>query len=1624
MRRFVILAILALTTSGVLFGQMVPNLENGFKAFGSYDGSKVDTVNLLNRNLTLMIPVLNYPQRGALTHNYYLIYNAKKWMVSEYCDPKTDVCKSKWLTSPPTAGLGGSGVALLSDGDFSSGRAKFGSTVTVTSVIDWTGSSHTFGMSDANPLYPGYYTYRTADGSGYTYSQLCQPPSGANCTSYERAKTGTLLSSTVLPSTVEDTNGNLITNPSGAPTYDTIGRPLKPSWTSPSSDATGCRGPRTPTSYSILTIPGINSGAQIKICSVAITLKTNFQQLDELFQPITENHGVTDGFMQSFIIYDGNSWTTSPQWIFEYADNADGTNYGDLTKITFPTGATISYQWATDSLCNNAGPGNTPVGRSLVSRTTDANDGSGPQVWTYSANGKVTDPLLNDTVHVFDFIGGGGCGYQYEVKTQWYSGSQSTGTLLKTVLTQYRSTTTTLADMSNSRLIAAILPSVVTTQWPNGKQSKVETDYVDTDGVTGTTNVYDVVGTSYRVPIGNVIETREYNFQSGGTYTLARRTHYTYLPFQNSNYFNRNLLDRVSSVSVYDGSGALKSQTNYAYDASALQPSGVSATYLDGSIGSYRGNQTSSSRWVSGSSYLTTSTSYYNSGMPYQVTDPGGHTTTYTYSTTYQGAYVTQTQKPDTHSPNLAHHVVSGTYDFNTGLLTGFTDENQQSSSYGYDIFGRMQSASYPDRGSVNFTYPDFVTVTRKKAIDSSHTYPLLEQAQFDGFGRAVRRATANDGAGNSWNQKDTCYSANGWVSFTSYPYQSSSVNSARDCTGATNPGDKYSYDGMGRVTSILHSDGSSIATSYTGAAVLTVDEGNGTTQVSRVAQSDALGRLVSLCEGSAANGPGNPTLMGFGATPAACGQDIALTGYLTTYQYDPLGNLLSSSQGGYTTRTFDYDGVSRLIDSTNPESGYVSYTYWPDSMVNTRTRPLPNQTATDTSHQVTTTYTYDELHRERGVSYNKGSTPSTTFNYDETTVAGHATTYGIGHLTSESTGNTGEYFWNFDKMGRVQGRSQCVPSTSNPNACGTNYDFTYTFDYLGNELTASLPTGVTLTSAYDQAARLSSVTSSLSDPNHPASLLGNVAYGPFGILTATVGSIYGEQRSYTTRGWLWAVSDTAPSRTDSYSFSIPETGGFAPDGNILQVTDNVNGNWTYTYDSFNRLSTAVTNTGPGCSYKYDRFGNRWQQNPYSGTCLTSNLTFTMNAGADNNNRMDGSNLYDAPGNLVHDPNNGSNYAYDNENRLATVGTYSYVYDGEGRRVAKLNGNSVASEYLFDNAGAQQIEMDGSGNVAHTNVFAGGKLLATYRNDGQTYLHFSDWLGTRRLQVSFSGQVEPLRCSNFPFGDNQICVGPDATEHHFTGKERDTESGLDNFVKRYFGSSLGRFMTPDPVGIMKQKLIDPQQWNMYSYARNNPLRFTDPTGKYVCDSNKYKTQCAQIKEGYDAAQKALAAAKPKSEQAKQLKSALDFLGAPGKANGVVVTFGGLDKGTNAQTHTETTTDLLGKSHTTTEIKFDLQQLDFKVRLTSGHPLEPLGNDTGAVLVHEGTHGRDDVAQGHDPESRAEALTTERNAYRNEGYVYDLLGVPSYVNPSLTAPGANRDEVIEKLANASADASGW
>jgi RHS repeat-associated protein len=79
-----------------------------------------------------------------------------------------------------------------------------------------------------------------------------------------------------------------------------------------------------------------------------------------------------------------------------------------------------------------------------------------------------------------------------------------------------------------------------------------------------------------------------------------------------------------------------------------------------------------------------------------------------------------------------------------------------------------------------------------------------------------------------------------------------------------------------------------------------------------------------------------------------------------------------------------------------------------------------------------------------------------------------------------------------------------------------------------------------------------------------------------------------------------------------------------------------------------------------------------------------------------------------------------------------------------------------------------------------------------------------------------------------------------------TGKERDSESGLDNFGARYYSSSLGRFLSPDwsavPSPVPYGDFSDPQSLNLYGYVRNNPLNHVDADGHCCEDEVKFLGQ--------------------------------------------------------------------------------------------------------------------------------------------------------------------------------------
>jgi RHS repeat-associated protein len=336
---------------------------------------------------------------------------------------------------------------------------------------------------------------------------------------------------------------------------------------------------------------------------------------------------------------------------------------------------------------------------------------------------------------------------------------------------------------------------------------------------------------------------------------------------------------------------------------------------------------------------------------------------------------------------------------------------------------------------------------------------------------------------------------------------------------------------------------------------------------------------------------------------------------------------------------------------------------------------------------------------------------------------------------------------------------------------------------------------------------------------------------------------------------------------------------GYDAAGNVVGFTDTAMGNWGFSYDSLNRLAGGATsqagNTKPNYCWSYDPFGNRAQQE-------ASSLTFVAGSGGLNTctpqssasvstdiasfngyNQITSTNArgatvtpqYDGRGNVTTDGLD--TYLYDAEGRICAsksqpvpgvTAMTGYAYDADGQRVGKgpitvwscdlsTNGYQTGSDFVLGASGEQLTELSSAGGsglvVQHTNIFAAGALIGTYDPDG---LHFyiTDWLGSRRAQTDYEGVLEAT-CTNLPYGDALQCSNSleAPTERHFTGKERDSESGNDYFTARYYGSSMGRFLSPDDVIITPERLTNPQQLNLYAYVANNPLRYIDPTGEIL-----------------------------------------------------------------------------------------------------------------------------------------------------------------------------------------------
>ena len=178
-------------------------------------------------------------------------------------------------------------------------------------------------------------------------------------------------------------------------------------------------------------------------------------------------------------------------------------------------------------------------------------------------------------------------------------------------------------------------------------------------------------------------------------------------------------------------------------------------------------------------------------------------------------------------------------------------------------------------------------------------------------------------------------------------------------------------------------------------------------------------------------------------------------------------------------------------------------------------------------------------------------------------------------------------------------------------------------------------------------------------------------------------------------------------------------------------------------------------------------------------------------------------------------------------NKTGTV----YTYDGMGERVAK-----AGSKLYWKGVGSTAlVETDTSDRNPTEYIFFNGARIARI-DPGATTPKYSltDNLGSTAVETDSLGNIlnESLF---FPYGVERVIEQSDtANNYKFTGKERDTETGLDDFGARYYASSLGRFMTPDwdakPTSVPYASFGDPQTLNLYSYVENGPLNKVDADG--------------------------------------------------------------------------------------------------------------------------------------------------------------------------------------------------
>jgi RHS repeat-associated protein len=780
--------------------------------------------------------------------------------------------------------------------------------------------------------------------------------------------------------------------------------------------------------------------------------------------------------------------------------------------------------------------------------------------------------------------------------------------------------------------------------------------------------------------------------------------------------------------------------------------------------------------WARSYLYRTTQYGYDAVGNRVRTTAPDGIVSTTDYDALFRVFPIRSCAATNVYG-NL--FCSSSTWDYVLGLQTSATDVSGLTVSRTHDGFGRLVSETHPDGSSTRFSYQSPATggsVATMQRLSPGGRLIAWNEEKLDELGRSVRSRRYNGDVQGQPRYSDVLRSYIGRTPLAG------AVSRPYDAAVESPVYETRFYDALGALRVAVAGDSATITQRYTVDSYGVADTRGVIEPRSCVERTDELGRTSLRCQDR----------LGYDAFS----RDAA--GALTRFENDALGRptRVVDPLGAQTVST--YNTLGWKVVSSAPDRGLSVFGY--DLMGRMERRQDARGLWTD--------YHYDPLGR-LVETYGSGGT-SVFREYDSAPGAGR------GRLARVEYPHGAESYA-YDTLGRLIREERCLErawwARMYPLEC---HAMEFLHDEASRLATVVYPDGEEVSYAYDAAGRLTAVTNG-------------------------DGRRYVDQMTYDARDRLIFERVNDGRATHSFAYA-------AARGSLLSAQVVAGGGGTafqagYTYQANGQLaSVAYTLPGSGVlngslRYAYDSVDR------LTSVTGSQNETFTYDgAGRLLSKTGVGAYTYGAQGRPHAVTRAGTQvYQYDAAGNLTSDGTRTFTHDDQGRLTAVTDAFGRSSLFLYgqdderigrrDTAGNARyylgrfLEMDTSGSLIR-HIYAGPRLVAS-RVGPNTHYYHQDRLGSIRVVTDAQGAIV-RQCDYLPFGDTASCTGLQGPVGYFDfqGHRRD-DTRLLYMNARYYDSTLGRFISADPL---VPEPRNPQSWDRYAFAFNDPVNNTDPTG--------------------------------------------------------------------------------------------------------------------------------------------------------------------------------------------------